>query len=152
MGRVYVGNFIAATHAAELGFTHVLNVADNLDMVYTPSLLLPASHSPPSATSEQSAVVYHKVSMRDGAHNPIDPSLVSEAVDWLRSADQQHNKVLVNCRAGIGRAGSVGVAYVFATNAMMTFNEAYDHVFARRFVYPHAGLAATLYQLFPRQF
>ncbi len=34
LGTLHVGNFIAATNAKECGFTHVLNVADNLDMVY----------------------------------------------------------------------------------------------------------------------
>ena len=31
---VYCGNFLAATSAKKLRFTHVLNTADNLDMVY----------------------------------------------------------------------------------------------------------------------
>jgi len=144
IGNVHLGNFIAATNAAELGFTHVLNVADNLDMVYSTR----ASDS----RHQLVPVAYHKIAMRDGAHNPIEQHLVAEAVEWLRSVDHERTKVLVNCRAGIGRAGSVGVAYVFATNHSLTFNEAYEFVFAKRFVYPHAGLAAILYELFPRHF
>ena len=35
LNSVFCGNFIAATNARECGFTHVLNVADNLDIVYT---------------------------------------------------------------------------------------------------------------------
>jgi len=132
IGGVHLGNFIAATNAAELGFTHVLNVADNLDMVYT------------------TPVNYHKIAMRDGAHNPIERHLIAEAVDWLKSVDRHGAKILVNCRAGIGRAGSVAVSYVFATNPSMSFDEAYHFVFAERFVYPHAGLASILYDLFPR--
>ena len=148
VGSVHLGNFIAATNAVELGFTHVLNVADNLDMVYS----TPASE-PRHDDLHQSAppVVYRKIAMRDGAHNPIDSRLIAEAVDWLKSVDSERARVLVNCRAGIGRAGSVAVAYVFATNRSMSFDDAYQFVFAKRFVYPHAGLAAILYDLFPRR-
>ena len=66
---MHLGNFIAATNAAELGFTHVLNVADNLDMVY------PTSASESGTTRDQrpsQPVNYRKIAMRDGAHNPID--------------------------------------------------------------------------------
>jgi len=204
IGSVHLGNFIAATNAAELAFTHVLNVADNLDMVYptTPAHkprlhgnrghgnsvhanhhrsegvhgngvysnkheLEPVHSNQPesggvhgngvhsnSVSSNQSrpVVIYRKIAMRDGAHNPIEAHLISEAVEWLRSVDRgdASAKVLVNCRAGIGRAGSVGVAYVFATNPAMSFDDAYQFVFAKRFVYPHAGLADILYNLYPR--
>jgi len=147
IGNVHLGNFIAATNAAELGFTHVLNVADNLDMVYSS----PVSESHQSNQHQPVPVTYRKIAMRDGAHNPIEIHLVAEAVKWLRSVDYEGTKILVNCRAGIGRAGSVAVAYVFATNPSLSFDEAYQFVFAKRFVYPHAGLSSMLYQLFPRQ-
>jgi len=206
IGSVHLGNFIAATNAAELSFTHVLNVADNLDMVYPttpdyqprhhgnqqghPSNGRPSGGAPSNQQQSQGvhsnrhesegvhgnqpqsvdvrgngvhgngvpsnqcspAVVYRKIAMRDGAHNPIDRELMAEAVAWLRAVDHgpTDTKVLVNCRAGIGRAGSVGVAYVFATNPAMSFDEAYRFVFAKRFVYPHAGLAGILYDLYPR--
>jgi len=100
--------------------------------------------------NQHQPVTYRKIAMRDGAHNPIECHLVAEAVEWLRSVDRDWSKVLVNCRAGIGRAGSVAVAYVFATNPSLSFDEAYQFVFAKRFVYPHAGLASILYELFPR--
>jgi len=135
-GGVHLGNFIAATHAAELGFTHVLNVADNLDMVYS--------------DPRQPSVIYRKIAMRDGAHNPIERHLVADAVEWLRAVDKDGASILVNCRAGIGRAGSVAVAYVFAANPSWSFDDAYQFVFAKRFVYPHASLACQLYELFPR--
>jgi len=144
IGNVHLGNFIAATNAAELGFTHVLNVADNLDMVYSTSDSQHGDHHQPVT------VTYRKIAMRDGAHNPIEIHLIAEAVEWLRSVDYEGTKILVNCRAGIGRAGSVAVAYVFATNPSLSFDDAYHFVFAKRFVYPHASLASMLYQLFPR--
>ena len=133
LGAVHVGNFLAATNAEECGITHVLNVADNLDMVY------------PSGK-----VTYRKISMSDGAHNPVSIDKIRNAVEWLKLHDKTKNKVLVNCRAGIGRAGSVGVAFVFACQTSWSYEDAYQHVFSKRFVYPHAGLREVLYTLYPR--
>ncbi len=134
LGSIHVGNFLAATNAEDCGITHVLNVADNLDMVY------------PSGS-----VQYKKVAMADGAHNPVDIVKIKEAVEWLEEHNQPRNKVLVNCRAGIGRAGSVGVAFVFARERAWSYEMCYTHVFSKRFVYPHAGLRDILYQLYPRE-
>ena len=133
LGTVHVGNFIAATNAEDCGFTHVLNVADNLDMVY------------PSGK-----VTYKKIAMQDGAHNPVVGNKIKEAVEWLKLHNTANNKLLVNCRAGIGRAGSVGVAFVFACQATWSYDQAYQHVFSKRYVYPHAGLRDILYSLYPR--
>ena len=68
LDSVYCGNFIAATTAKKCGFTHVLNVAGNLDIIYEPG----------------EEVIYKKVGMTDGGHNPIPPHLMSEAVRWLK--------------------------------------------------------------------
>ena len=134
LGSVHLGNFIAATHAKQCGFTHVLNVADNLDMVYP-----------------EGGVKYHKVPMKDGGHNPIEEYKIKEAVDWLQKQNKEGNKVLVNCRAGIGRAGSTAVAFVFAENPEMSYKEAYKFCFSKRFVYPHVGLKDILHSCFPRK-
>ena len=128
---VSLGNFLAATNAKECGFTHVLNVADNLDMVYP-----------------DNSITYKKLPMQDGACNSIPDEQIKEAVSWLRKSDRGSNKVLINCRAGIGRAGSVAVAYTFYYFPHMSFEEAYEYVSRRRFVYPHYGLKETLYRLY----
>ena len=136
LGPVNLGNFMAASVADELGIDAVLNVADSLDLI----------------TSKFSKPVdYKKIPMRDGAMNPIPQEQVAEAVAWLMDRSQHCTKILVNCRAGIGRAGSVVVAYVFAENLSMSYEEAYNYVFSRRFVYPHKGLRDTLHRLYPRQ-
>lgn len=136
LGTVHLGNFIAASKADQLGFDAVLNLADNLD-------LIPEKFSSP--------VLYTKIPLRDGAVNPIPEDKLKEAVEWLQKHGRQYKKVLVNCRAGIGRAGSVAVAYVFAENPTMSYEDAYNYVFKRRFVYPHKGLRDSLYTLFPRK-
>lgn len=133
LGSVNLGNFIAATNAKECGFTHVLNVAENLDMVYP-----------------DGGVNYLKIAMRDGACNSIENDKIKQAVEWLKANDTPDHKILVNCRAGIGRAGSVAVAYCFARLADISYEDSYKHVSERRFVYPHYGLKDTLYELYPR--
>lgn len=136
LGPVYLGNFMAASIADKLEFDAVLNVADSLDLI----------------TSKFSRPVdYKKIPMRDGAMNQIPAEQIKEAVEWLRKRSSSCHKILVNCRAGIGRAGSVVVAYVFVQNLNMSFEQAYKFVFSRRFVYPHKGLRDTLYKLYPRK-
>lgn len=122
-----------------------------------------------SCTDSSAKVIYKKIAMQDGAHHPIEPNLISAAVDWLHSVDdgsstpfsgrpsagpglvpRRQPRVLVNCRAGIGRSGSVAVAYVYASDRRLTFDGAVEYVSERRFVYPHAGLAETLDRLYPR--
>jgi len=134
-GSVYLGNFIAASMADKLDFTAVLNVADNLDI---------------AESRFEKLVLYKKIPMVDGACNVIPTHLIREAVMWLREHDFPESKILVNCRAGIGRAGSTVVAYVFACNKYMTYEDAYNFVFSKRFVYPHRGLKEQLYSLCPR--
>ena len=135
LDTVHLGNFMAASIADKLEFDAVLNVADNLD-------LITSNFSQP--------IDYKKIPMRDGAMNCIPPEQIEEAVEWLRERSSTRSKILVNCRAGIGRAGSVVVSYVFAQNLNMSYDQAYNFVFARRFVYPHRGLRETLYRLYPR--
>lgn len=135
LGIVHLGNFMAASVADELGFDAVLNLADTLDLI-------------PSKFSEP--IIYKKISLQDGAMHQIPDNDLQHAVSWLQNHAHTCKKILVNCRAGIGRAGSVVVAYVFAEDPSMTYKDAYDYVFARRFVYPHRGLEESLYRLYPR--
>ena len=132
---VHLGNFMASSIADELGFDSILNVADNLDLV-------------PSKFSRH--INYKKVPMRDGARNQIPDELIQEAVAWLTDENKTRRKIIVNCRAGIGRAGSTVVAFVFSQNPTWTFEQAYEYVFSKRFVYPHHNLKETLYKLYPR--
>ncbi|KAF9912757.1 hypothetical protein BX616_010237, partial [Lobosporangium transversale] len=55
----------------------------------------------------------HKVlTMSPGAHNVISDAVLKEAVEFLRKEIAQGKKVLVHCRDGNGRSGSVVVAYI----------------------------------------
>ena len=126
---------MASSIADELGFDSILNVADNLDLV---------------SSKFCRHINYKKVPMRDGARNQIPDELIQEAVAWLTEENNAKRKIIVNCRAGIGRAGSTVVSFVFSQNPTWAFEQAYEYVFSRRFVYPHHKLKETLYKLYPR--
>ena len=103
---VFVGNFIAASQAETLGIDAVLNLADELTVNF------------PSG----SKVIYQKINLLDGAHHPISDTVLLEAVNWIdRQIEQGKRKILVNCRAGIGRSGSVVTAYCFAKNPTWSY-------------------------------
>ncbi|GAB1601269.1 hypothetical protein Ahia01_000405200 [Argonauta hians] len=128
--NIYCGNFIAATKAEELGFDAVLNMAENLDIVLKPD----------------SKLIYKKISVADGAHNSIEDCKIKEAVDWL--VTHKSYKTLVNCRAGVGRAGSTLISYVFMSNPKMSYEDAYSFVYNKRFIYPHRGLKDSLMAIY----
>ena len=135
IGAIHVGNFIAASNAKTCGFTHVLNCAEYLDLVQL----------------ENFGVIYKKIPMKDGAANRINEEQIKEAVSWLKEHNKRGNKILICCRAGIGRAGSVAIAFVFAENPRMTYEDAQNYVTQKRFIYPHSGLKEVLYTLYPRK-
>ncbi len=60
-------------------------------------------------------------------------------------------KILVHSRAGHARSGSILVAFVFANNPNLSFEQAMEFVNRRHFVYDHKGLKDSLYRLYPRE-
>lgn len=133
---IYVGNFIAASQAAALGFDAVLNMAEELD------LTLP----------DTGAIAYRKLSCRDGARHPIPEAQIQAAIAWLEKQRRQGKRqILIHCRAGIGRSGSIGVAYCFFRHPHWSYQQALDYVWSKKpDVYPHTHLQASLEVIFPR--
>lgn len=133
---IYIGNFIAASQAENLGIDAVLNMAEELD------LSLPAA----------GAIAYRKLSCRDGARHPIPERHLQAAIAWIdeqRAMGKQH--ILVHCRAGIGRSGSIGIAYCFQRYPHWSYQQALEYVWSKKpDVYPHTQLQASLEKLFPR--
>ncbi|WP_224410562.1 dual specificity protein phosphatase family protein [Oscillatoria salina] len=133
---VYVGNFIAASQAEELGFDAVLNLAEELTLTFPVN----------------GKIFYQKMGFRDGAHNPIADEGLLAAVNWIESQIEQGKKVLVNCRAGIGRSGSVSIAYYFWKNSHLSYQETLEYIWSKKAdIYPHNNLQVSLERLFPRQ-
>ncbi|KAF9109463.1 hypothetical protein BGX27_007581 [Mortierella sp. AM989] len=100
----------------------------------------------------------HKViSVAPGAHNIISDAILKEAVDFLRAEVGAGKKVLVHCRDGNGRSGSVAVAYIASQlqlNAQQEegntqdggyYDQALNEVWKWKCdVYPHKGLRQSI--------
>ncbi|KAF9366156.1 hypothetical protein BGX34_005707 [Mortierella sp. NVP85] len=91
----------------------------------------------------------HKViTMPPGAHNIIPEAALREAVEFLTTQVGQGKKVLVHCRDGNGRSGSVAVAYIASQlerdDKPSHYNEALEEIWKWKCdVYPHKGLKQT---------
>jgi protein-tyrosine phosphatase len=134
--HVYVGNFIAACQAEELGLDAVLNLGEELTLSF------------PS----DSKIAYKKLGTLDGARHPISDEIVLEAVNWIdEQIKKGKKKVLIHCRAGIGRSGSVGVAYCFYKNPLWNYEQTLQYIWSKKpDIYPHSGLQESLEHLFSR--
>jgi protein-tyrosine phosphatase len=109
--------------------TEHMAVGDAADAANPPALVTVVLNVASEITIEPPAgKVYHWIPFREYAE--ADPILLDEAVSWL---DRQapDNRVLVCCRAGMGRSVSVVIAYLCLTNGM-TYREAFDLVSHRR--------------------
>jgi dual specificity MAP kinase phosphatase len=135
---VYVGNFIAASQAEGLGIDAVLNLAEELD------LSLPTT----------SPIAYLKLGCRDGARYPLPATYIRAAIAWLdEQLAQGKQKILIHCRAGIGRSGSIGVAYCYYRHPHWSYQRTLDYIWSKKpDIYPHQHLHSTLERLFPRRF
>lgn len=135
--HVYVGNFIAACQAEELGIDAVLNLGSELTLSFP----------------LDSQIAYTKIGALDGAKHPIPDELLLEAVNWIDEQIQQgKKKILVNCRAGIGRSGSVSVAYCFYKHPLWSYKQTLNYIWSKKpDIYPHKHLQESLERLFPRE-
>ncbi len=78
--------------------------------------------------------------------------LLLEALAWIEEQLQQgKEKILINCRAGIGRSGSVGLAYCFSRYPQWSYKQTLDFIWRKKAdIYPHRHLQESLEKLFPR--
>ncbi|KAK0041135.1 Dual specificity phosphatase catalytic domain protein [Biomphalaria pfeifferi] len=134
--NIYIGNFTAAQEAHLNGFDGLLNVSDEAQ-VYAKQLSRP--------------IILKKLPIAFGANVVISETHLLEAVFWLRAMSDLCNKIMVASRDGHGRAGSILIAFIFAMNPNLSFEEAYRFVNDRHFVYPHRGLRSALERLYVRE-
>ena len=132
--HVYVGNFIAASQAAELGIDAVLNLTNEFTLTFP----------------DDNQIAYKQIGLLDGAEHSIPDKVLLEAIAWIEEQLQQgRKKVLINCRAGIGRSGSVGLAYCFYKHPQWNYQETLDYIWSKKAdIYPHSGLQESLEYLF----
>lgn len=134
MPGVYVGNFIAASKATELGFDAVLNLAEEFILDF----------------SADTGITYKHLKLKDGAQHPIVDEVINEAIAWIeQQLGQGKKKVLLNCRAGIGRSGSIGLAYCFYKHPQWSYRQTLDYIWSKKAdIYPHKHLEDSLKRLF----
>ncbi len=107
----------------------------------------------PSPALVGTGIEYVQVPFQDFSHHPLDEAKLWTAVHWIRERITQGTPVLVHCHAGIGRSGSVAVAYLL----LFRYPEkTYDEVVAmvngrlapkRHYIYPHLGLPESVNRL-----
>jgi len=135
---IWVGNARAAFDAEMLGFDRILNVADHVNF---------------SMSSQR----YKHIPLADWGTNAIPKEKICEAVNWLTEQASSGNKTIVNCRAGIGRSGSIAIAYLYANNPHLNYHQAVhmarhgydDKIPGKSNIYPHVGLKESLEELYP---
>ena len=134
--HIYVGNFIAASQAEELGIDAILNLAAELTLPHP----------------VESGITYKKMGTLDGAQHPISDQLLLDSVQWIEEQLQQSKqRILIHCRAGIGRSGSVAVAYCFFKHPHWNYDQTLQHIWSKKAdIYPHRNLQDSLERLFPR--
>ena len=127
--NVFVGNFMAACDAQSLGFTAILNVAEELDVPLT-------RFSTPHP-------LYKKIGLVDGTINPISPDHILACVRWLEA--REGSKTLIHCRAGQGRSGSIAIAFKCKKFPLLSFDEVLQIIWkAKPDITPHKGLKQTI--------
>jgi len=129
---MYIGNHQAALQAPEQGFGVLLNAADDAP-IFPLQMLTP--------------IILRRFPLPSGADKIIPDRVVCESVNWLRAMSDKCQRILVHSRDGHGRAGSIVLAYIFAFNRSLTFEQALQFVMKRHFIYNHRGLRDTLYRL-----
>lgn len=88
-------------------------------------LLLVAEEQDVAASSP---IVYAKIPLKE--FGPPDPAALSRAVDWIERNIGQH-RIMVCCRAGMGRSVSVVIAYLCCIDGL-TYEQAVKLVLTRR--------------------
>lgn len=114
MGIVYILDNLALgslADTAELppGITALLNVAEEIDVNFTDRL-------------------YRKIPITH--FSPIPPDKMRQAVDWIKENIARH-KILVLCKAGIGRSSSVVIGYLVIEKGF-GFGQAVEFVAQRK--------------------
>ncbi len=135
---IWVGNARAAFEAEKHGFDRVLNVADQFNF---------------SMSSE----MYKHIPLVDWGTNAIPKEKIYETVNWLKEQVTSGKKVIINCRAGIGRSGSIAIAYLYANNPHRNYHQVVhmarhgygDNISGKSDIYPHVGLKESVEELYP---
>ena len=132
--RIFLGSYDSGGKMYDglrlFGITHILTVGHNM---------------PPAFEGK---FKYHVMVMED--HHKVDISkYFPESFEFIKQAldENETNKVLIHCYAGVSRSASVTIAWLIHTN-LMSYPEACEYVRkARHWIDPNRGFRSRLREL-----
>lgn len=133
--NIWMGNHAAALDSPKQGYDCLVNTADNAP-VFTQQLLRP--------------ILLKRFPIPMGVKNTISDKQLHIAVRWLWEASTRCEKILVFSKHCNARAASLMIAYIYARNPDLTFEEAVKFVDNRHPIYFHKGLKKSLQHMYPR--
>jgi hypothetical protein len=145
---LFIGNAAAAANPVATEGGHRL-----LDIHGVTAVLNATPERDPSPALRGSGIEYIQIPFQDFSHNPMDEGKIWEAVRWIDRHITAGEAVLVHCHAGIGRSGSLVVAYLMLCKYP---DKGFDEVVAlvnarlehqRHAIYPHVGLPESVARL-----
>jgi hypothetical protein len=142
--NLFFGNASAAAHPEELTKNYhimaVANASEERDLS-------------PVYFDNPWGIEYRQFGAPDMSYNPIPETVLREGANWINHEISSGKPVFIHCHAGIGRASSLLIAYLFLFKYPdKSFDEVVDMVRAAavqagHFIYPHKELAQTLERL-----
>mmetsp|Transcript_112112 Transcript_112112/g.215969 ORF Transcript_112112/g.215969 Transcript_112112/m.215969 type:complete len:263 (+) Transcript_112112:40-828(+) len=109
-------------HLQELGVTHILNVADDVECFF----------------QEEKVFEYCHCKIVDGGRDGSIVAAFATATEFVREAKAANRRVLVHCWAGVNRSATVTMAVLMELEGM-TLEQAFEHVSSKRAVHPFPG-------------
>lgn len=117
------------------------------------AVLNAAAERDPSPALLGTGIEYAHFPFTDFSNNRMDEARLREAVWWIHRQIGNGRSVLVHCHAGIGRSGSLVVAYLLLFRCpASTYDEVVGRVNERliplrHWIYPHLGIPESVQRL-----
>lgn len=146
---LFLGNAAAAANPLVLG----TDGKGILEVHGVHAVLNATADRDPSPALLGTGIDYVQVPFQDFSHHPLDEVQLWTAVHWIRERLENGKRVFVHCHAGIGRSGSLVVAYLLLFRYP---DHTYDDVVAmvndrlhpkHHRIYPHLGLPEAVNRL-----
>lgn len=129
--RLYLSGEDAVKSKSNLksnGITHILNLTTNVENLFEPELN------------------YKKIRVNDVSNEDMTHCF-DQSIEFIQKAFEENetNRVLVHCNAGVSRSASVVIAYLLKTGQYSSFEQAYEFLRAARpAVSPNPGFIRQL--------
>ncbi|WP_166805067.1 dual specificity protein phosphatase family protein [Nitrosococcus wardiae] len=143
---LYIGNAAAAANPK----LHPKDAEGLLERQGIRAVLNAAEERDPHPALLNSGIDYAHFPFQDFSHNPLEEARLWEAVQWMACHIEKKRSVFVHCHAGIGRSGSLVVAYLLLFGCPQdTFDTIVHRINTKlklkgHYIYPHVGIPDTI--------